>query len=184
MKRINLLSQQIVNPQLQIVMRFLRICTFAVGGITVVALGILFYQKSRVETEYQQYLTQKESLINEFSAKQATVQKVQLVALKSKALSNLLVKDPQFKNYYTIFTNTVPISSESATINVFSVNKNKTFSTSVAFNNQGDAYTFMNAIEAKMFQDVFLLLTVDSISVSQPGGEGPAVVVNVSGTFK
>ncbi len=184
MKRINLLSQQIVNPKLQTAMRFLRMGTFAVGGITVVVLGILFYQKSRVETEYQQYLTQKESLINEFSAKQATVQKVQFIAIKSSALSGLLTKDPQFKNYYNMFTSTVPVSTESATINVFTINKSKAFTTSVAFSNQADAYVFMNSIEAKMFKDVFSLLSVESVSVGQVGGTGPAVVVNVSGTFK
>lgn len=183
-KRINLLSQQTVNPRVHSALQFLRIATFALGGITVVVLGILFYQKSRVETDYQQYLTQKESLINEFSTKRETVQKVQLVALKSQALSGLLAHDPQFKNYYALLASTLPASTGSATINTFVVDKNKVFKTTVAFSNQSDAYAFMNGIESEIFKNVFSALVIDSVTVGQSSESGPVVVVNISGTFK
>lgn len=183
-KRINLLSQQTINPQVHTALRFLRLGTFLVGIVTIVVLGILFFQKNRIETEYQQYLTQKESLLNEFSTKRETVQKVQYVALKSRALSGLLAKDPSFKNYYTLFTSTLPQSTQSGSISTFVVDKNKVFKTTIAFGDQADAYAFMNGIESTMFKDVFTLLTVDSLTVGQTSEGGPVVMVNISGAFK
>lgn len=183
-KRINLLSQQIVSPRVHSALFFLRLATFVSGAITIIVLTGLFFVKSRAETNYAQLLTQKESLINEFSARRETVQKVQLVALKSNALSGLLEKDPHFKTYFTLLNSILPVSTGSATINTFTVDKSKLFKTTVVFGSQAEAYEFMNNVESNTFKNVFATLIVDSLSIGQTVENGPTVSVNLSGTFK
>ncbi len=182
--RINLLSRQVVSPRVHSALFFLRLATFVVGAITIVALSIIFIQKNRVEANYAQLLAQKESLINELSSRRETVRKVQLVALKSNALSGLIEKDPQFKSYFTRLTSILPVSSSSATINTFTVDKTKTFKTTIVFGSQTEAYEFMNNVESNIFKNVFSMLLVDSLSIGQTVEGGPVVSVNLAGTFK
>lgn len=183
-KRINLLSVQTLNPRISDILRFLRIGTVVLGIVTMLILVGLFYKKNQVEAQYQQYLTQKESLINEFSTKRATVQKVQFVALKSKELAILLAKDPHFKTYYSQFASTLPTSTDSAMINTFAVGKDKIFKTMVVFSDVTTGYEFMNNVENKTFNDIFSTLTIDSLTLDQTNTTGHAVTVNLSGTFK
>lgn len=182
--RINLLSQQVVSPRVHSALFFLRLATFIMGAITIITLTVIYFQKNRVEANYAQLLAQKESLLNEFSARRDTVQKVQLIALKSNTLSGLIEKDPQFKSYFTRLTSVLPVSSGSASINTFVVDKSKTFKTTIVFASQTDAYEFMNSVESAMFKSVFSTLVVDSLSIGQTVEGGPVVSVNLSGTFK
>ncbi len=183
-KRINLLSQQIVSQKVHSALFFLRLGTVITGVVTIVVLASLFFIKNRAETNYAQLLTQKESLLNEFRARRDTVQKVQLIALKSNALSGLLEKDPHFKSYFTVLNSILPASTGSATINSFTVDKSKLFKTTVVFGSQSEAYEFMNNVESNAFKNVFATLVVDSLSIGQTVENGPVVSVNLSGTFK
>lgn len=162
----------------------LRKITLVVGIITFLLLSSVFYLTIQTTNRYQTLAREKERLLKNLLPKKEQQRKLTVIYEKGAYVSELLKDNPQFVSYIDRLQQLIPVASESAVLNSFSIDTKKNIVSSISFSDSASTLEFIDAVEKKEFLDTFSTLSINSITITgskQPSGK---ITVSLTGSVK
>lgn len=162
--KINLLASRDDYQKIEKVFLILRYTVFALSIIFFVSLVIFNYILYDDNKKINDLLNEKQSLLQLINNKQDTVAKIWYLQNKYEALKENIKNDAHFLPYYNLLTSTLTLSTQSANLKSFVIDKNREVEFSVVFSNSKEFFDFFKFVESESFLKNFQKLSLKNFT--------------------
>ncbi len=148
-------------------------------GILMVFLTTLMNQNKTIKSLFEQ----KKILLQSLKDKEAYEAKVSYLEKKYSFLKEFLKDDAQTLPYYNLLNSALSLSTQSAQLRSFKIDKNRHVDFTVIFNNFSEMMAFFKFIESEKFIKNFENIILKSFSISIGEQENESYELSFTGRF-
>jgi len=182
-KGINLLKTQKRFIHLENVFRTVKSGTIVIFFVFLATYLVFYYLLSRQKQKINGLISQKKELLDFFIQNKEVEAKFVYFKNKQNEISNILKEDVNFFPYYNLLKESLKQVNVEAQLESVLIDKSKSVSFSLSFNNYSGLLTFLKFAESDDFLQNFNQLSLINFSRDDSRAKNSEYKLNFSGKF-